>query len=91
MARRAWLLGLLAAGSAWFAVHRPQPLAGQPGPHFNPVAYTPDLLVPVLSLGQGNAWNPAGASQAVAYALIVSGWVLVTALVAGVTRVLNRT
>jgi len=27
----------------------------------------------------------------VAYALIISGWILIAALVAGVTRVLNRT
>jgi hypothetical protein len=59
--------------------------------HFNPVAYTLDLLVPLVSLGQANDWNPAGGSLAVAYALIISGWILVAALVAGVTRVLNRT
>lgn len=86
----AWLLGLLAAGSAFFAVHRPAPMAAHNGPHFNPVAYTLDLLVPVISLSQAGAWNPAGLSEAVAYALIISGWILVTALVAGVTRVLSR-
>ncbi|MGW3175576.1 hypothetical protein [Streptomyces sp. NPDC001153] len=84
-----WLLGLLAAGSVYFASHHPAPL-GTGGPHFNPVAYTLDLLVPVVSLGQSGAWNPSGSSQALAYALIISGWTLATTLVAGVTRILVR-
>ena len=87
----AWLLGLLAAGSAYFAGHRLAPLPAYGGLHFNPVVYTLDLLIPLLSLGQANDWNPTGGSLAVAYALVISGWVLVAALVAGVTRVLNRT
>jgi hypothetical protein len=87
----AWLFGLLAAGSAYFAGHRPTPLPAYAGLHFNPVVYTLDLLVPLVSLGQANDWNPTGGSLAVAYALIISGWILVAALVAGVTRVLNRT
>lgn len=84
-----WLLGLLAAGSVYFASHRPAPL-GTGGPHFNAVAYTLDLLVPVVNLGQSDAWNPSGSSQVLAYALIISGWTLATTLVAGVTRILVR-
>ncbi|MFI0898464.1 hypothetical protein [Streptomyces sp. NPDC020983] len=84
-----WLLGLLAAGSVYFVSHRPAPL-GAGSPHFNAVAYTLDLLVPVVSLGQSGAWNPGGASQVLAYALIISGWTLATTLVAGVTRILVR-
>jgi hypothetical protein len=87
----AWLLGLLAAGSAYFAGHRPAPLPAYAGAHFSPVVYTLDLLVPLVSLGQASDWNPTGGSLAVAYALIISGWILVAALAAGVTRVLNRT
>ncbi|MGW7825284.1 hypothetical protein ACWGLF_46750 [Streptomyces puniciscabiei] len=84
-----WLLGLLTAGSIYFASHHPAPL-GTGGPHFNPVAYTLDLLVPVVNLGQSGAWNPSGSSQMLAYALIISGWTLATTLVAGVTRILVR-
>ena len=84
-----WLLGLLAAGSVYFASHHPAPL-GTGGPHFNAVAYTLDLLVPVVSLGQSGAWNPSGSSQVLAYALIISGWTLATTLFAGVTRILVR-
>ena len=84
-----WLLGLLAAGSTYFASYRPAPL-GTSEPHFNPVAYTLDLLVPVISLGQAGAWNPGGFSQVLAYSLIICGWTLATSLVAGVTRLLVR-
>ncbi|MFE8947410.1 hypothetical protein [Streptomyces sp. NPDC007856] len=84
-----WLLGLLAAGSVYFASHHPAPL-GTGGPQFNAVAYTLDLLVPVVSLGQSGAWNPSGSSQVLAYALIISGWTLATTLFAGVTRILVR-
>ncbi|GAA3083205.1 hypothetical protein GCM10020000_81640 [Streptomyces olivoverticillatus] len=84
-----WLSGLLTVGSIYFASHHPAPL-GTGGPHFNPVAYTLDLLVPVVNLGQSAAWNPSGFSQMLAYALIISGWTLATTLVAGVTRVLVR-
>jgi cytoskeletal protein CcmA (bactofilin family) len=84
-----WLLGLLAAGSVYFASHRPAPMSAG-GPHFNAVAYTLDLLVPVVSLGQSGAWNPSGSGQVLAYVLIISGWTLATTLFAGVTRILVR-
>lgn len=84
-----WLLALLAAGSAFFATHRPAAASGNP-PHFNAVAYTLDLLIPVVNLGQSNAWNPSGFGQFLAYALMISGWTLATALLAGVTRVVAR-
>jgi len=85
-----WLLGLLAAGTSYFAGHRPQPTSRAGSPHFNALAYTLDLLVPVVSLGQSNAWDPVGTGQVVAYALILSGWTLATALIAGLTRGLAR-
>jgi hypothetical protein len=85
-----WLLGLLTAGTAYFAAYRPQPLQPSQGPGFNAFAYTLDLLLPIINLGQESAWNPHGTSQAIAYILIISGWVLATALLAGITRILNR-
>lgn len=36
------------------------------------------------------AWNPQGIYQWLAYALIAAGWILATALIAGITRVLTR-
>jgi hypothetical protein len=85
-----WLVALLVAGSVYYTAHRPAPLAANGGPHFNSVAYTLDLLIPVVSLGQTSAWNPTGFGQVLSYALILCGWTLATSLLSGVTRVLAR-
>jgi hypothetical protein len=50
-----------------------------------------EVIAGIIGISQAGAWNSAGLGEAVAYALIISRWILVTALVAGVTRVLNRT
>lgn len=84
-----WLLALVAAGSFWFATHRPPPV-GDSKRAWDPVLYSLDLLIPVASLGHRGAWDPAGASKAVAVLLVVSGWVLATAVIAGARRVLGR-
>lgn len=52
--------------------------------------YALDLLLPVISLGQDNAWNPKGGSQWVAACLILLGWVLATTVATGATRLLRR-
>jgi len=85
-----WLLVLLAAGSVYFTIHRPAPINPAQHPHYQPVLYTADLLIPVVNLGQSNVWAPAGAGQWIAAVLVGLGWVLVTAVVAGITRVLAR-
>ena len=85
-----WLLGLLAAGSITYSVSPPPPLDPAQAPHFNAVVYALDLLLPVVDLGQKHAYNPAGAEQWLSYALIASGWILVTTIAAGAARTLNR-
>jgi hypothetical protein len=85
-----WLIVLLAAGSVTFALRPPPPFLAATAPHFNPVIYTLDLLLPVVSLGQKSAFNPSGAEQWLAYILIAAGWVLVTTIAAGAARVLSR-
>ena len=85
-----WLVVLLAAGSVYFTVNRPAPINPAQHPHYQPVLYTADLLIPLVNLGQSNLWAPRGAAQWVAAALVGLGWVLVTAVVAGITRVLAR-
>jgi hypothetical protein len=60
------------------------------GLDFNAFAYTLDLLLPIINLGQQNTWNPHGIGQVIAYTLIICGWVLAIALVAGITRTLTR-
>jgi hypothetical protein len=86
----AWLVILLAVGSTVFAITPPPPLGSGAAPHFNPVIYTLDLLLPVVDLGQKHAFNPGGAEQWLSYVLIAGGWVLVTTVAAGAARVLSR-
>jgi hypothetical protein len=85
-----WLLGLLAVGSTVFAISPPAPLDPAHAPHYNPLIYTLDLLLPVVDLGQKYAYNPVGAEQWLSYALIATGWILVTTIAAGAARTLNR-
>lgn len=85
-----WLAVLLTVGSVIFAIAPPPPLQAGTAPHFNPVSYTLDLLLPVVDLGQKHAFNPAGAEQWFSYLLAAAGWVLVTTVAAGAARVLTR-
>ncbi|MFE2261228.1 hypothetical protein [Streptomyces griseosporeus] len=85
-----WLLSLVAAGSLWFAHHPPRPVGGDGRRAWDPLLYSLDLLVPFGGLGYRGSWDPAGASKAVALVLVVAGWTLATAVVAGARRVLGR-
>lgn len=84
-----WLVVLLTFGSCYFAVNRPTLLDPVQHPHFQPLLYAADLVIPIVHLGQADTWAPAGAAQWVAAALIALGWLLATAVVAGITRVLT--
>jgi len=59
-------------------------------PHWNPALYALDLLLPVIDLGQDNAWREVGTGQWVASALILLGWMLATTAAAGASRLLRR-
>jgi hypothetical protein len=85
-----WLLSLLAAGSVAFALEHPRALKAAEAPEFNPVFYTLDLLLPVISFGQEAAFAPSGWHQSLSYVLILTGWILATTVVAGVTRTVSR-
>jgi hypothetical protein len=85
-----WLLSLLAIGSIAYGLHHPHALKASEAPHFNPVFYTLDLLLPVISFGQEEAFAPAGWYQYLAYALIITGWILATTVVTGVSRTVSR-
>jgi hypothetical protein len=84
-----WFATMLAIGSIVYSFSPPQPLSRAGEPHFNPVAYTLDLLLPVVDLGQKHAFNPSGATQWFSYFLTAAGWILVTTIAAGVARVLR--
>jgi hypothetical protein len=81
---------LLTAGSIIYGVAPPPPLKAGEAPHFNPVIYSLDLLLPIVDLGQERAYNPAGTQQWLSYFLIAAGWILATTIAAGVARVLSR-
>ncbi|MET9905018.1 hypothetical protein [Streptomyces sp. NPDC006446] len=85
-----WLLTLVAAGSVWFATHPPAPVDDSRQRAFDPVLYCMDLLIPVVSLGYRSAFDPVGWNKAIAVFLIVSGWLLATAVISGASRALGR-
>jgi hypothetical protein len=85
-----WLLSLLATGSIAYGLHNPPALKPSEAPPFNAVFYTLDLLLPVISFGQESAFAPRGGYQALSYVLIITGWILATTVIAGVTRSVSR-
>jgi hypothetical protein len=84
-----WLAGLLALGT-WVFDHAQMEAAKQPAPAFHPFVYALDRLVPILNLGQKDAWIPQGAALKWSWVLTGAGWVLTTAVVAGLTGILKR-
>ncbi|MFF4344194.1 oxidoreductase [Kitasatospora sp. NPDC001540] len=86
-----WLLALTLLGTLTFGTHSPEPVKEGEGAPFQPLVYTLDLLVPIGGLGQRTAWYwSSGSLQCLAYLLIAFGWVLTTAVIAGVTRALQK-
>ncbi|MCI3223411.1 membrane-associated oxidoreductase [Streptomyces sp. NP-1717] len=86
-----WMLSLLAVASAAYAVRRPRPLKADESPDFNPVFYSLDLLLPIIDFGQERAFTPEGGwHQGLSYVLIITGWILATTVIAGVTRAVSR-
>lgn len=86
-----WLLALTVLGTLSFGTHSPNPVKPGEGAPFQPLVYTLDLLIPIGGLGQRTAWYwSSGSLQWLAYLLIAFGWVLTTAVIAGVTRTLQK-
>ncbi|WP_329387703.1 membrane-associated oxidoreductase [Streptomyces sp. NBC_01351] len=85
-----WLLALLLTGCIAYGIDPPRPLKPGEAPEFNPVFYTIDLMLPIISFGQEQAFAPVGWHQWLSYLLIVTGWVLATTTLAGVSRSLQR-
>ncbi|MCO5993590.1 hypothetical protein [Actinoallomurus rhizosphaericola] len=86
-----WLLILTLLGTLVFGANSPTPVKAGEGTRFQPLVYTPDLLIPIGGLGQRTAWYWSNDGlQGLAYLLIAFGWVLTTAVIAGVTRTLQK-
>lgn len=91
---RPWLAAIWAgllhvSGTVVFSMYPPARVKLDEERTFNAFIYTLDLLVPVSLFEQRGAWEPQGWTLVLANALIVAGWVLATALIAGATRVLR--
>ncbi|WP_419993560.1 oxidoreductase [Streptomyces boninensis] len=87
-----WLAVVAALGTAVFAQADRIPIKPDDNPGFHPLVYTLDLLVPIGGFGMRDEWRWVnGGAQGLAYALVAIGWILTTAVVAGVSRTLNRT
>ncbi|MFI9341144.1 oxidoreductase [Streptomyces sp. NPDC052773] len=86
-----WLLTLTLLGTLAFGTGSPTAVKRGEGAPFQPLVYTLDLLVPIGGLGQRTAWYwTDDGLQWLAYLLIAFGWMLTTAVVAGVTRTLQK-
>ncbi|GAA2111799.1 oxidoreductase [Streptomyces synnematoformans] len=87
-----WLAALTLLGSLVFAAGDSRRVRAGEGPAFDPFIYALDLLIPVGGLGQRDFWYMSGGpAQVLSYVLVAAGWLLTTALVAGMTRTLERT
>ncbi|TDB89849.1 hypothetical protein E1264_07040 [Actinomadura sp. KC216] len=85
-----WLLALLVTGTVAFASHHPPPVNPGGQSAFNPFIYTLDVLLPVINFGFETAYRPDGLWQWLTFALTASGWILATAIIAGITRTVIR-
>ncbi|GIJ49161.1 hypothetical protein Val02_60470 [Virgisporangium aliadipatigenens] len=73
-----WLAGLWGLGTLALRREKEPPLLAL------------DLLLPVINLGRDDTWRPSGTTAWVSALLVISGWILTTAVVAGLTRQLSR-
>lgn len=85
-----WLTILVGGGAGWFSRHDLRPVKAHEHPSWDPFLYALDLVVPIVDLGHERAWDPTGANKIVAMTLVISGWLLATAVVAGGRRLLSR-
>jgi hypothetical protein len=88
----AWLLVLVAVGSIVFSAAYPADMVatGSRPPAFHAVAYTLDVLLPIVDLDQQKSWRPQGAAMYWSWGLVAAGWILTTAVVAALTGILKR-
>ena len=64
--------------------------AKHPTMAFNAPIYTLDVLLPIIDLGEQDSWQPVGTALYVYWVLILLGWVMTSALIAGLTGLIKR-
>ena len=84
-----WLAAFLAVGTWVFSRAHMTATQAHP-PAFHAFAYAADVILPIVDLGQKSAWTPEGIALYWSWGLTCAGWVLTTAVVAGLTGVLKR-
>lgn len=86
-----WFVLLIALGTLVFSYDHPLPLRqSSERPSFHAFVYTLDLMLPIETFGQRSAWDPVHWTYWLAQGLIGAGWILATALIAGITNFLRR-
>ena len=87
-----WLLGLTLIGTIVFSSAYPAHMTAtrQQPMKFNAPVYSLDALLPIIDLGQQGSWQPTGITLYVYWTLIIAGWILTSAFVAGITGVFKR-
>lgn len=85
-----WLILVLAVSSAALYRWPPTPGAGAEGQPVHPILLALDLILPIVDLGQEKNWIVSPPINWLPSTLVLVGWVLTTAVVAGLARVLNR-
>jgi hypothetical protein len=86
-----WLIALLLTGTVAFAALHPDDLhPGGDAPPWNAVLYTVDVVFPFIDLGEQASWQAVGPAAWWMLGLTIAGWLLVSAVVAGLTNALKR-
>ncbi|NHC14341.1 hypothetical protein [Motilibacter deserti] len=85
------LLGLLGALVCMLGHPEHFHAAREDVPVFNPWVYSFDTLLPIIDFRQQDAWIPGSYVRWWTWFVTAAGWILSTALVAGVTRAMSRT
>jgi hypothetical protein len=86
----AWLIAFVSVTSFYFAQYPPHAIDASKAPPFQSTIYALDLFLPILDFGQEKAYVANGTGQWIAWAASLVGWVLATAVIVGITRLLAR-
>ncbi|HET9170393.1 MAG TPA: hypothetical protein VFN97_13200 [Actinospica sp.] len=88
-----WVAALFSIGVVYFgAIQNPVPTNGNGTfTGIDAVRYPMDLLLPAIGIGGRSAWTPdRGFGTYLALTLMIAGWVLGFAIIAGITRAMRR-
>lgn len=85
-----WLAGLWAIGYWYMSGLHPTPIDENLVGDWSPGLFALDLLLPIIGFEQEGIWTMVGSARWVAAGLELAGWLLATAVLAGLTTLLQR-